>query len=152
MKAKLIAIGLSVFVIALCAEAFGQGAGRGKGMGWGRNSAYQRLYDTATVETIEGEVFKTEYIVPTRGMRQGVHLQLKVDDELLAVHLGPRWFLDKQDVQIAKGDYIKVTGSRVTFNGKPAIIAAEIVKDDEILRLRDEGGFPAWAGWRNRNR
>jgi hypothetical protein len=149
MRAKLIDIGLSVFLIALCAEAFGQGAGRGKGMS---NSTYQRLYDTATVKTVEGEVSKVEYFSPKQGMGQGVHLQLKKDDELLAVHLGPRWFLDKQDVQIAKGDHIKVTGSLITINEQPVIIAAEIAKDDEILRLRDDKGFPAWAGWRNRNR
>lgn len=149
MKAKLIAIGLSVFLIALCSEAFGQGAGRGKGMG---NSTYQRLYDTATVKTTEGDVSKVEYFSSKQGMGQGVHLQLKVNDELLAVHLGPRWFLDKQDVQIAKGDHIKVTGSWVTLNEKPVIIAAEIAKDDEILCLRDDAGFPVWAGWRNRNR
>lgn len=152
MNAKYIAITISVAVIALCTEAFGQGDGSGKGMGWGRNSAYQRLYDTDTVETIEGEVVKTEYLAPKRGRGQGVHLQLKTEDELLSVHLGPRWFLAEQDIQIAKGDHIEVTGSRATLNGKPAIIAAEIVKGDESLRLRDEEGFPVWAGWKNRNR
>ena len=152
MKAKLIAMALSVFAIALCAEAFGQGAGRGRGMGWGRNSAYQRLYNTDTVKTVEGEVSKTEYFSAKQGMEQGVHLLLKKDDELLAVHLGPRWFLDKQDVQIAKGDHIKVTGSRITLNGKPTIIAAEIERYDEIFHLRDEEGFPVWVGWRKRSR
>jgi hypothetical protein len=36
----------------------------------------------------------------------------------------------------------------VTFEGKPAIIAAEIKKGDETLRLRDDAGVPAWSGWR----
>jgi hypothetical protein len=34
------------------------------------------------------------------------------------------------------------------MNGKPALIAAEVKKGDALLRLRDESGIPAWAGWR----
>ena len=36
----------------------------------------------------------------------------------------------------------------VTVHGKPALIAAKIKKGNEILRLRDESGVPAWSGWR----
>jgi hypothetical protein len=39
-------------------------------------------------------------------------------------------------------------GSRITYEGKPAIIAAEVKKGDEVLRLRDEKGIPVWAGRR----
>ena len=46
------------------------------------------------------------------------------------------------------GDLVVVKGSRVTFAGNPAIIAAEVKKGDAVLKLRDENGFPAWAGWR----
>ncbi len=45
---------------------------------------------------------------------------------------------------------MKVRGSRITFKGKPAIITAEVKKGDQILRLRDENGFPVWSGWRRR--
>jgi hypothetical protein len=43
---------------------------------------------------------------------------------------------------------VEVKGSRVTFAGNPAIIAAEVKKGDALLKLRDENGIPAWAGWR----
>lgn len=152
MKAKLVAITLSLLVIAFHTEAFGQGLGRGRGMGWGRDSAYQRLYDVATVRTVAGEVSEIEFFAPKRGMGQGVHLQLKSDGEILPVHLGPRWFLDEQDVQIDKGDHIKVKGSRITYKGKVTIIAAEVEKGEETLCLRDEDGLPRWAGWRRKNR
>lgn len=42
---------------------------------------------------------------------------------------------------------MEVTGSRVTFDGKPAIIAAEVKKGGETLKLRDEKGRPVWSGW-----
>jgi hypothetical protein len=51
-------------------------------------------------------------------------------------------------VKLEKGDKIEVKGSRITFEGKPVIIAAEIKKGDSVLVLRDSTGVPAWAGWR----
>jgi len=64
--------------------------------------------------------------------------------------LGPAWYIEQLDTIIEPGDRLEVKGSRVTYHGKPAIIAAEIKKGDAVLLLRDESGFPAWAGWRRR--
>jgi hypothetical protein len=47
-------------------------------------------------------------------------------------------------------DKIEVKGSRITFGGRPAMIAAEMKKGDEVLKLRDDSGFPVWSGWRRR--
>jgi len=153
MKKNSFALLVLLVALAIASEAYGQGMGPGRRMcGWGRHDSYQRLYNPATVETLSGEILKVEYFTPMRGMGQGVHLQLKSDDKTLPVHLGPRWFLDNQDVEIKKGDQIKVKGSRITFNDKPAIVAAEIEKGDKILILRDDDGFPQWAGWRRRAR
>jgi hypothetical protein len=68
----------------------------------------------------------------------------------MSVHLGPAFYLENQDVKIEPKDKVEVKGSRVTFGGKPAIIAAEVKKGDEVLKLRDENGFPMWSGWRRR--
>jgi hypothetical protein len=73
---------------------------------------------------------------------------LKTDKETIAIHLGPEWYIERQDVKLEKGDRIEVKGSRITFEGKPVIIAAEIKKGDSVLVLRDSVGVPAWAGWR----
>ena len=77
-----------------------------------------------------------------------MHLTLKTEKGLLSVHLGPEWYIVRLDGKLAKGDLVEVKGSRVTFAGNPAIIAAEVKKGDAVLKLRDENGFPAWAGWR----
>jgi hypothetical protein len=81
-------------------------------------------------------------------MYSGIHLMLKTEKETIAVHLGPEWYIERQDVKLEKGDKIEVKGSRITFDGKPAIIAAECKKGDSVLILRDSTGVPAWAGWR----
>ena len=73
---------------------------------------------------------------------------LQTEKETIEVHLGPAGYLEKQALQIAANDTITVTGSRVMLGGKPAIIAGQIKKGDEVLKLRDENGVPAWSGGR----
>ncbi|MFI5394336.1 MAG: DNA-binding protein [Candidatus Binatia bacterium] len=145
MQAKEItALALS---ITLCAasSSFAQGAMGGRpGRGGG-------LYNPKTVETVSGEVVSVEEIHGKgwgggRGGGYGVHLILKSDQEEIAVHIGPSWYLDKHGLSIAPGNRIEVRGSRITFQGKPAIIAAEVKKGDQSLKLRDDDGLPAWRG------
>lgn len=124
--------------------------GRGGG-GWGPDAPYARMYNPQTVETIAGEVVSVGKIMhPMKGMSYGVHLMVKTEKETLSVHLGPGWFLDNQEMKIAPHDMIEVKGSRITFEGKPALIAAEVKKGNEVLTLRSADGFPVWSGWRRR--
>ena len=115
------------------------------GHGWGPESKRVRLYDPATVETIMGEIIEIAEFVPGEGAGPGVHLTLKTDAETIALHLGPSWFIEKQDLQFQVKDQIAVTGSRVNFDGEPALIAAMIQKGDDVLTLRDEYGVPRWS-------
>jgi hypothetical protein len=132
-------------------QALAQGGPKWRGSGgWGPDSQYARLYDPKTVETIGGEVVKLDRVTPIRGMSGGVHLIVKTDKEEVSVHLGPLWYLENQDVKIEPKDKVEIRGSRVTVQGKPAIIAAEVKKGDETLSLRDEAGVPAWSGWRRK--
>jgi len=122
---------------------------RGSG-GWGPGTSYNRMYDSKTLETITGEVVSVSRITPSKGMSAGIHMNVKTDKETISVHLGPGWYLENQDVKIEPKDKVEVKGSRITFGGKPAIIAAEVKKGDEVLKLRDDSGFPVWSGWRRR--
>jgi len=83
-------------------------------------------------------------------MSQGVHMMLKTDKETISIHLGPSWYIENQDIKIEPKNKVEVKGSRITFEGKPAIIATEVKKGNEMLKLRDEKGFPVWSGWRRR--
>jgi hypothetical protein len=107
------------------------------------NVVAQRNYDPKTVESIEGKVLSLEK-TPSKGGGYGVHLTLQTEKETISVHVGPGWYIDKQTPKIETNDTITVTGSRVTVDGKPAIIAAEVKKGNEVLKLRDENGIPAW--------
>lgn len=116
------------------------GPGRTPGQG-------RRLYDRATVETVTGVVQRVDRVPSSGGGKgYGIHLLLKTDKEEIAVRLGPSWYLDQQSLKVAAQDRIEVRGSRVTDGGAPALIAAEIKKGDQVLRLRDANGVPLWRG------
>jgi hypothetical protein len=122
---------------------------RGSG-GWGPGSQYGQMYDPQALETISGEIVRVDRIAPMSGMGGGVHVLVKTATETLDRHLGPRWYIENQDVQFAPKDHVEVHGSRVTVGGKPAIIAAAVQKGDGVLTLRDDQGVPPWSGWRRR--
>ena len=108
-----------------------------------------RFYNPDTVETLSGKVTNVERIAHGH-WGAGVHITLQTRSGEIPVHLGPSWYLDKQDVQIKQGDRVQVTGSRVEIQDQPVIVAAKVVKGDQTLTLRDSSGFPAWAGGRGR--
>jgi hypothetical protein len=140
---------IAVLALALAPAALAQGGPKWRGSGgWGPGSQHGRLYDPKTVETVSGEVVKVERITPMHGMSGGMYLTVKTDKEEVPVHLGPLWYLENQDVKIAPKDKVEIKGSRVTVQEKPAIIAAEVKKGDQTLKLRDEAGVPVWSGWR----
>ena len=149
MKTKRIGWMVVVFaLIVTSSPAFaGWGGWRGSG-GWGAGSQYNRIYNPATVETVSGTVESVDKVTPMKGMNYGIHLMVKTDKETIPVHLGPGWYIERLDTKIEKGDTIEVKGSKVTINGKPAIIAAEVKKGGNTLVLRDSSGIPVWAGWK----
>jgi hypothetical protein len=98
--------------------------------------------------SLRHRVESVDKITPMRGMYYGIHLMVKTDKETIAVDLGPGWYIERLDTKIENGDKVEVKGSRVTFAGKPAIIAAEVKKGDNVLTLRDNTDIPAWSGWR----
>ena len=142
---------ISILILLFAAEAFAQKGMGWKGSGgWGMGTAYGKMYNLSTVETISGEVVSVDKITPTKGMSYGIHMTVKTDKETISVHMGPGWFIENQDIKIEPKEKVEVKGSRITFEGKPALIAAEVKKGDETLKLRDDNGFPAWSGWRRR--
>jgi hypothetical protein len=106
-----------------------------------------RVYDPGTVETANGVVKRIE-IAQSKGPGggAGVHLILATDTGEIAVHLGPRRYVDEQKLKLAVDDRIEVRGSRVSIDGKSALIAAEVKKGEQVMRLRNADGTPLWRG------
>lgn len=138
---------LTILSFLLAPAAFAQM--RMGGGGWGPGNQSARMYDLSTVETITGTVTSIDnQTAPGGGMSHGVHLRVQTASGSIPVYLGPDWYLDDQDMQIATGDSVEITGSRVAQSGGFAIIAAEVRQGDRVLTLRDQNGFPVWSARR----
>lgn len=135
--------GLMVIALALAltGPALAQ-APPGGGMGRGMGSA---MYNPQTVTTVTGRVEKLEELSmgPNMAFREVI---LKTDQGSLKVHLGPVWFLDEKKFVIKAGDTVSATGSKVTLDNQPGLIAREVTVNGATLKLRDERGVPVWRG------
>lgn len=150
MKRLLIFLGV-LFTLLLISDVSNSQSPMGAGSSeQGSGSESRPMYNPSTVETIRGEVISVEKVAHGKGIASGIHLTLKTDKETILVHLGPSWYIENQDTEIKTKDQIEVKGSRITYDGKQIIIAAEVTLGSQILKLRDESGFPVWSGWRKR--
>ncbi len=103
------------------------------------------FYDPSAVETLAGSVAWVERVPSAHGRSREMNLVLKTDaGETIGVVLGPEWVVERTPVRIVPGDRIQVTGVRVV-RGKPTLLAAEVRKGDEVLKLRDRRGVPVWG-------
>jgi hypothetical protein len=98
-------------------------------------------YDPQTVETVSGEVIQVQIM---GGRAQGVHLRVKTDKETLVVMLGPSSFLEQQKMAFAVGDKVEIKGSRVQHPQQAMLIAGEVKKGGQALKLRNDQGNPLW--------
>ncbi len=144
MKQSLTIVSLSVLLFALTTDSFPQ-TGR-------RQWAARRNYNPATVVTVEGRVDEVLYsqAVKGRGYR-GIHLAMSAGSEKMEVHLGPASFIEGK-MTFARGDAVKVEGSKLVASGKSVIIAKRVFKGTSTLTLRNDDGTPLWAGFYGRRR
>jgi hypothetical protein len=108
------------------------------------NTLAQGHYDVKTVETFGGRVLSIEKTAPANRRGYWINVLLQTGQETVAVQLGPAWYIDKQTPRIQPNDTIKVTGSRVTMDGRPMIVAADVTKGNEFLKLREANGVGVW--------
>jgi hypothetical protein len=117
------------------------------GMGQGGGVHFGTMWDANSVTTLAGVVTAVEKYTPGRGgSSYGLRLSVKTDKETLPVILGPAAYIDQQHFAIAPKDTVEVKGSRLTIQGQPTVIAAEVKKGGQTLKLRDDKGIPLWLG------
>ena len=85
-----------------------------------------------------------EKTAPANRRGYWINVLLQTGNGTVAVQLGPAWYIDKQTPRIQPNDTITVTGSRVTMDGRPLIVAADVTKGNELLKLREANGIPVW--------
>ena len=87
--------------------------------------------------------------VPVGNPLSGTHLIVRPESsksnaETTDVYLAPDDYLKDFGCHFAKGDRIQIKGSKVKFNGGPAVLAREVRLETTTVYLRDEHGVPYW--------
>jgi hypothetical protein len=110
----------------------------------GRRIHYSTLFNPATVGTVSGEVVRVDQVISGNGADYCVHALLKTPKGQVTAVLAPRSFMDERRLAIVPQDRVTVTGSRISIQGKPFILAMEVT-GDRTMKLREASGRPAWA-------
>ena len=73
-------------------------------------------------------------------------LHVKTDDgRTMMVHVGPRSYVDSQNISFREGDAVTITGSLTKTDEHEVLVASQIQKADRTLSLRDQSGKPLWS-------
>lgn len=128
----------------------GNGGDRGALGGWQTNGKYGQFFNKKAVEKFNGRVVRSESVTPLNGMDPGTALVIKVGEKNHVVHLGPEWFIRKQQDKFTDGEEIEVVGSRVDIDGKAVIMATQIRVQGRTMFLRNADGVPTWDAWQER--
>jgi hypothetical protein len=141
---------LGLWALAAADSALGQGRGQGF-----RPCPYTpytcKVSKLCRPLTDRGKVVQVRTEMIQEGMYPGMALLVdtKTQGQVL-VHLGPVWYLERQDFTIDPGDDVGIKGMVDKLNGKTVVVAYELTKGDYVLHLRDEQGRPNWEAWRKR--
>jgi hypothetical protein len=85
------------------------------------------------------------------GMYPGMALLLDTKNRgQVRVHLGPVWYLERQEFQLAPGEEVRVKGMCDQKDGKTEVVAFELSRGNYVLHLRDTQGRPNWEAWREK--
>ncbi len=113
--------------------------------GWSATSPYVRQFDTNSLVTLRGWVVRLESFRPGGGASPGLRAIVQSGADKVTVQLGPRWFLERQELQLQPKDPVAIEGSRVQMGGDSVVIARAISCGERSLVLRDAEGSPAWS-------
>lgn len=108
-------------------------------------------YDAAAEVTLKGAVEAVSEHTHPGMARRGTHITLQAAGAAYDVHLGPTAFLQKLGLNLAKGDEVEVTGSKIRYEGADAVLARQVMKGGKTFELRNKDGIPLWSGGRRKN-
>lgn len=119
---------------------------RGLGRGGDPGTQDRQLYNPQTVTTVQGQVEDVgSYGMQGWRVAPGMAIQglvLKTAKGNITVDLGPPWYVSKQGFTLQTGDTLEVTGSKVTKDEQTVLLAADVKKNGQTLKVRDEKGAP----------
>lgn len=143
---------LALLVIALALPPLAMSQGRGQGFRPCPYTPYQcPATGTCKPMTITGKVSRVLTETLQDKMHPGMAIIVDTKDKgQVRVHLGPVWYLERQEFDLELGQEVQVKGVCLEEKGETRLIAAQVTVGDSILLLRDAEGRPMWEAWRQR--
>ena len=116
---------------------------------WGPEGPHTKAFNPSAARTITGTVESVGGFRPEgapAGVSPGLRLRIKTaEGRTMTVQAGPAAYAERQDFFVMPGDRITISGSETKIGTRTVIIASEIKKGPQTLRLRDESGRPLWT-------
>jgi len=139
-----------LLILGLAEMASAQGRGQGF-----RPCPYTPYACPVTGACVPGTITGKVKQVLTESLGEGMHPGMAVlvesqEQGEVHVHLGPVWFLERQEFELAPGDEVSIQGQCQKSKGKFKMVASILTKGDSSLFLRDSQGTPYWEAWRKR--
>jgi len=106
------------------------------------DNVYGELFDPGKIETVSGKIVKVKYY---EELRLIIYTDTK---KPVLVALGPIDYFTRQNKALKAGDTVTVTGSMITEDDTPLMIATKIKEGNEEMQVRDNEGYPIWMGWK----
>lgn len=113
--------------------------------GWSATSPYVRQFDTNSLVNLRGWVLRVESFRPGGGASPGQRAIIQSGADKVTVHLGPRWYMERQELILQPKDPVAIEGSRIPMGDSSVVIARAISVGERSLVLRDAMGSPAWS-------
>lgn len=102
-------------------------------------------YNADAATSIDGVVTSVEKTARAGTGPESLLLHVRSDaGAFYFVHAGPLDYVSKQDFIVVNGDRVSINGAPARAEDRSIILAAEVSKDGQILRLRDHEGKPLW--------
>jgi hypothetical protein len=121
--------------------------------GLAQQDPFAKIFNSKSMKKVSGQVIKVDYVIPKSGIMSQMQIRLIVyvgRKEAVPVYLGPEWYIagPNRRSPFKSGDEVTVTGSWITSEGLPFLIASSVTKGNKTLQLRDKEGTPVWKGWK----
>lgn len=129
-------------------QQYGYRGGRGQGFRMNPYRVSQEVH-ACVPGKISGRITRLRVETFSQDMEPGLAVEVQTSDKgLVHVHLGPLWFLERQEADLKPGDDVTIQGFCYKLEGKERLLAAEVAHKDHKLVLRDPQGVPYWEAGR----
>ncbi len=129
-------------------QEYGYRGGRGQGFRMLPYRVSQELH-ACVPGKISGRIARLRVETFSLDMEPGLAMEVQTPDwGLVHVHLGPLWFLERQEADLKPGDEVTIQGFCYKLAGQERLLAGEVKHKDHTLVLRDPRGNPYWEAWR----